>query len=136
VLEGCAFRVAVRVPSGNIEVVQHTSAFDEVIGHIRWQLAQEFGDYVPPRLLSQMEMQSLNCLFGRLMGRETRPFVRPLVSRLHCVLKVSLRLGEPVSSSIYQLSTPFLKVALLTEVIRSLRHVTLKSGFVVPLGNP
>lgn len=85
-LERCTFGVSVRVPCRNIEVIQHPPSFNELLGRFNRKLAQKLGNNMPPCLLSKLQMESIERLLGRLMASEACPLVRPVVTRVLCML--------------------------------------------------
>src|SRR5262249_16259433 len=102
VLEGRPLRMAIGISRGNVEVVEHAGALDQIRGHPRRvrKLREQSGHDVSPPLLSETKMQRLHGLFRRLLRREAGPFVMSGPSGILGLIQVVDALVEPITSSI------------------------------------
>jgi len=58
--------MAVGVPGGDVEIVQHLSLFDHILLHFAGQLGQQSRDDVPPCLLPEGQMERFDGFLRRL----------------------------------------------------------------------
>ena len=92
------FSVGVRILGGYIEGVQHLRRLQHLFfdaGATR-QIIEQSGDNAAITLATQMEVKSLHRHLGRLMGRETSPFVPLTIDTLFGKFQVPYSLGPPV----------------------------------------
>jgi hypothetical protein len=66
-LERRAFRMAVRVSRGHVEIVEDFRLIDQP-GGVQRQLGEQPRDHVTPRFLSARQMQGLHRHLGRLQS--------------------------------------------------------------------
>ncbi len=74
-----SLRMTIGIARWNVKIVEHSSLINEFLwnGHRIWQLVQESGNDVSPRLLPLMKMQSLHCFLRRLLSSKARPLMTP-----------------------------------------------------------
>src|SRR6266516_2312640 len=70
--------MTVCVSSRHIKIVKHLGFFHQRRRHTEFirEFAQQFGNHVPPCVLSLSQMNGLYCLFGRLLCREACPLMK------------------------------------------------------------
>ena len=92
--------MTIRLPRRYVHVVQDLALFNKVVRHCDGELLEEPRYHVTPRLLRQMQVERLRRELGCLLRSETRPFVLLIGLCRPGVIKVSLRLREPVIRAI------------------------------------
>src|SRR2546426_2364044 len=98
VLERRPSRVAVRIPGRHVEVVQRSGLIEQPLGRRSGggKLGHYACDDIAPRLLSEPEMERLDCLLCRLVGCEAGPLVPLRTLRVPRLIQIASCLSKPV----------------------------------------
>ena len=90
----------VRIARGDIEVIQNFGLLDQVGGSRYRKLGEQLRHYMPPSLLTQMEVKRFHCQFSRLLSSEASPFMPAVFTRCFRLFDISLCLDEPVIGAV------------------------------------
>jgi len=117
-ISGSSIRKAIGVTRRDVHRIKNPQPIDE-IGYRRLhpllhgvrQVPEQTAQSVPPDLLTRREMEPLEGLLHRLVGRETGPFVVPMGRTQFSLGKILPGLVQPVSGAVGHASYPPISVS-------------------------